>query len=328
MLNDVPQFPEALDVSGSVVVYFDCDAGDVAITDTATGQTTHVPGTYRGLRVAGRYLAWVTGHSAGIDDGVMVYDWKGRVPVYAIPESMTHGVVWDLDLNADGVLALPTPAGHNMAKLTWASPDSPKLHRIPVSDSSFYQARLVGSRVVYQRGLDSGGEMLRAEIGLSDLQGGARTLAKGSYGATYEVRFAFDGKRIAWYAYSCRGARLHVQPISSETIRESLRRCPLRFRKPAKVTGGRYVRLVPNCYGYSRYTCDNRHVVLRLASNQHSIVGSGKHAKRVRLNDEGARRLKEHGKLRVLVTATMVDRTGIRERRRGRITIRDGRQRL
>jgi hypothetical protein len=316
-LDENPQLPQTIDVSGHNVVYGGCDG--VVVRNMTTGDATHVPANSRGLRIAGPYVAWVNGTSIGPAPSIDVYDWRKQKLVYEIPASKVSQVLADLDLRSDGTLVLTGKQKAGKRRLDWASRESPKVHAIPVARSETYFVRFVGKRVAFERGSQFNGDVPRATLGLTDLKGNTTILARGARSNWLERLFDFDGKRVAWYAYACSGARLHVQSVDARVlVRESLSRCPLRYTRKPKVKNGRKVHLFLKCYGYAAGECSGHAVTLRLDREPHSIVGEGKNSDEVTLTDEGAQMLKKESKLRVRVRLTVKDPSGTRERRSGK----------
>ena len=312
--TDVP-LPSPVDIDGDRLIHHACSEPVVDVTNLRTGATTQVPGSHRGLRIAGSYAAWVEGSRGTPHDSVVVYDIEHEAVSYTIP-ARAHLGVGDLDLAKDGTLVVR----YGDDELSWASPGSPVLHRIPVPGRNF-TVKVAAGKVVYARGRASGGTIPRAEINVTDLAGHRRPLARGAVGGTVLPRFDFDGERVVWYAYSCKGARMHVQPIGSKPVEESLTRCPLRLRTPPKVKEGDYVVLKPSCHGYAG-GCSARNVRLTARRDGHSVlVGDGRRASHVSLTAAGKELLRKRDALKVRIAATMTDGAGTRERRQGTATL-------
>jgi hypothetical protein len=319
--NQNPDTPQPLDVDRTRVVYYDCAHGSLDVTDLKTGQTTQVPGGFRGLRVAGRYLAWVPGGGPfGGGNTIEVYDWKAKQRVYTIPMSVTNGTVGDLDLAPDGTVVWPIGTGNPGERLAWASPRSPRPHTIPVAQRDAYGVRFVGGRIAFERGQENG-NIPRGEVGVTDLAGHVRLLATGADVGVFERQFDFDGKHVAWYAFACTGVRMHVQSIHARVIHESMTRCPLRFKRPPRVHQGRVVDLAVNCYGYSLGYCKGLNASLRLPSGAYEQVGYGRNAHYIILTPHGMKLLKKRKRLRLFARITMADLLGFSERRSGFVTL-------
>lgn len=328
-LGGSPQLARTLDASGPRLIYLDCDRNRVVVTNTSTHQSADTPAGSSGLRIAGRYIAWI-GCCSGAGP-VSVYDWRAGKLVYTIAAPEAGGPWGDLDLGPDGtlVVAKPPEKEHQIgARLAWAAPTSPHLHILPLARSTYF-VTLVGGKIAFERGTEDSGDVPRGEVGLTDLAGHLRIVARGAYAAAFERQFDFDGKRIAWYAYSCSGVRMHVQSIdSSQVITESLLRCPLVLKRKPQVTKDGVVSLRFSCYGYSGGhfgyppACSARDVVLTAKDAGHSVVvARGRKASHVPLTSAGKTLLKKRGSLSVRITATMGDPAGTRECRHGRATI-------
>jgi hypothetical protein len=179
----------------------------------------------------------------------------------------------------------------------------------------------VAGKVAFERGSGDRGDVPRAEVGVTDLSGHAKILARGAAAPGFDRRFDFDGKRVAWYAYGCTGATMHVQSTGAHAVLEGLARCPLRFTRAPHPSHGTTVRLYLDCYGYAGGTCDGRKVSLTLPHSPRSVVGRGADADKVRLTSAGAELLKRRTQLRVRVDLTMIDFGGTREHRHGSITL-------
>jgi hypothetical protein len=237
---------------------------------------------------------------------------------YTIPTDEAHPRVLDLDLARNGTLVL---SYEGKPPLAWASLESPALHSIPIGGRNYY-VKLAGGTVAFARGHEYAGDVPRAEVGVTDLSGNARLLARGADSGGFDGKFDFDGTRVAWYAYACRGARMHVQPIDSKVVEESLVRCPLRLRKPPQVKDGKYVVLRFRCHGYAT-TCRARNVRLTNRVEDHNVLlGEGLKGSRVSLTDKGRQLLRERDALTVRTAATIEDQAGTRERRHGSAVLR------
>jgi hypothetical protein len=113
---------------------------------------------------------------------------------------------------------------------------------------------------------------------------------------------------------------MHVQPVGSAVIHESMKRCPLRFKRPPRIRDERFVRLAVSCYGYG-LACEGRDAVLMRSRKPHTVVGRGENAHRIKLTDEGLRLLASHEKLRLRARIRVSVYRGQGERRRGFVTL-------
>jgi hypothetical protein len=248
-----------------------------------------------------------------------------------VPAFKSGETLADLDLGPDGTLVVvkPPQKEHQIgARVAWASPAAPRLHVLPLARSTYF-VKLVGGKIAFERGTEDRGDVPRAEVGVTDLEGHVRIVARGAYAASQDRRFDFDGKRIAWFAYSCHGARMHVQAVKdTHRITESLTRCPLRLTRKPHVSKDGVVSVRPSCYGYSgghfNYpsACWATGIVLMARENGHRvIVAQGSVANHLPLTDAGMTLLKKRGALTVRVAATMRDPAGTHERRHGQAVL-------
>jgi hypothetical protein len=309
--------PSALDMNGDRLMQASCSKPGATVTALGSGSSFELPATQRGLRLAGRYAAWVDGERGQRQDSVVVYDVKTSSVSYTIPPSEARPTVLDLDIDGKGTLVVSyvgTP------RVAWASPQVPTLHPIPVGGRNHY-VELDAGRVAFARGREHAGDVPRADIGITDLAGNVRLLARGADSGGFDGKFDFDGGRVAWYAYSCKGVRMHVQSIDSKLVEESLVRCPLRLRRPPEVKDGA-VDLMVSCYGYAA-GCHALNVRLTTrVDGEKVLVGKGSRASHVSLTDKGKQLLRGRDSLKVRIAATMEDGAGTHERRTGRAVLR------
>jgi hypothetical protein len=307
--------PRTIDVSGTRVFYVDCGSRGV-IRDAATGATEQLPASDRGLRLAGRYAAWLEGDPD--HESVVVYDRSARSVAYAVPDAATPGGVQDLDLQSDGTLALAyevdTPVGRTIRnRVAWASVDQPELHVATVGKTNPYHVKIAANRIAYDGGPEFAGILTPTTVGVVDIATGRRhVVATGGEGITGDDHLDFDGRRVAWYSYGCRHAIVHVTSADSLT-RAGRRNCRLRFTRPPRVRR-RHVQLRLDCFGFSSGACWARRVrVLR----GRAVVARGRVPEGVKLTPRGRRLLRRHrGALRVRIVATVMDGSGRHERRR------------
>lgn len=312
--------PRTIDVSDRSVFYVPCDSPP-AVYNANTGDSTALPANARGLRLAGRYAAWVNGDPPS--DSVTVYDRSADSVAYVIPRAAAPDGIRDLDLQDDGTVAiaypLPTKRAIQPEGLAWASVAEPRLHRLAVKRADDYHVKIARRLVAFDRGTDDNGELSRTTLGYIGLGAGAREHVVATEGSdqVFEEHFDFDGRRMAWFSYGCRDVLVHV---TSAARRVSARRhgCRLRLRRQA-VVRHRRVRLDPNCFGFVLGGCDARHVRITRAG---VTVAAGRTEARIRLTRRGRALFRTRRTVRARVAATLVDDAGRHERRAVTTTIR------
>ena len=293
-----------------------------------------LPAHMREVRIAGRYLAWLSaprdGSANDSQSDIVVYDRIADREVYRIPKETLKLTVGSLDVRDDGrvVVAVKrgvTPpgedVGHYETELAWASASEPYLHKIPVQTRNSYSAKVAGNTIVFVRGGLPMSERDAKELGVTDFSGKVRLLR-----AVDSEDFDFDGRRIAWVYAGCDRAVINVEEVTASPRIEKRRPCRLRVRSAPKVVDGRVIfDLV--CEGDDE--CFTRHLTLttvdrfridgqparRIAVGKSRRVGSTT----IRLKREAKRLLARRGKLRVRVTTVLHGLPGDRVERRSMI---------
>jgi hypothetical protein len=307
-----------VDVSGDEVVYWDCGTDRATVRNSSSGASEAIPANDRGLRLAGRYAAW-------LDDGagpqaIVVYDRVENRVAYEVSRSAVDA---SYDLQADGKIAYVDLAGQAREGVTpvhvaWASPAEPQPHVLPLAPSDSYRVKIVDDRVGFEQERPEARRGELTNLGYVDIAGGRphAVVTGGLDEGVGDSQFDFDGKRFAWYSLGCRDALLRVTAVGSHA--SGLRRhCPLRLRRPPRLSHGR-VRVVVDCFGFVE--CRVPKLTLSLVRHGHRVVarGSGQSARLTTLGRALARR---HAGIRVRVRATIVDAEGRREQRSTRVLL-------
>jgi hypothetical protein len=311
----------SLDASENLIAYQACDAGEdaVIVDPAAAGDGTSVPGAGTGVRIAGRYLAWLENPQLigqlgfGHRYDIVVYDRTAGAVAYRIPASSTFGGVHSFDIQSDGKLALSyvklsKSGDESPMHVAWASPSEPRLHatKLPVAET--YEVALEHDRIAFERGTAADIIDL-ADIGVAPLSGRAHLVGRNGEFITGHPTFDFDGHRLTWWSYGCSSARIHVVAANAATVPTARHGCPLRFRRPPVVSSGHTVKFQVNCFGF--VFCSVRSV--RFTAGRR-LVATGKGTK-ARLTAGGLARLRARGHLSVRVHAEFVDAVGRHERR-------------
>ena len=325
-----PDLPRAVDVSGQVVAYPRCKSDgrtEVVVRDYSKGPTAPeqiIPGGRpHGLRVAGRFVAWLTSGTSGApynNSGIDIYDRLLGAPSYKLSEAAMPGAVHNLDLQDDGKVSFSFSAGLAGIKVAWASPAEPRAHILPLPGRESYEVRIAADRIGYEAGKQAfAGELTLANVGVADLRGRAHRVGNLGEGSLFTDDFDFDGVRLAWWSYGCTKARVQLARADGPPlIRPARSRCALRFTRAATTTSGDRVRLHIDCFGFPLGVCDARHVSLAASSHgRRVVIARGSAAEHVFLTSFGRRLLRNHRRLRVRAHATLSDDAGRRERRTG-----------
>jgi hypothetical protein len=321
-------FPRTIDVSGDDVLYVGCDEREGILRDMQTGGTRPVPSGTRGLRVAGRFAAWVDGSPARRDESIVVYDLGSEKISYTIPAaSLPFGLVDDLDLQADGKIAVAYPSNASahvpgLDRVGWAAPDAPSLHVSALRAAQSYKIKFAGDRIAFDRSAATEDARIRSQVGVSDLAGHVKLFDTGGDDDTIDdEHFDFDGQRVAWFSNGCHQAIVHVRVASSSATMHSRRHCALALtRQPVAHHGS--TRLFVDCFGFDGGFCDANDIRMRFRGR---VIGTGRTFRKVRLNHLGRRLLATHRRgLAVDLSATLRDDAGRSERRRGRAVVRSG----
>lgn len=328
-----PDLPRAVDVSGNALVYPRCD-GDgqyVHVRDysTAAPVDEQVPGAQPGggLRIAGRYVAWLDngGDEVANVTGITVYDrLAGRISYHIKKGSVGQGV-HELDLQTDGKLTFSYQTSDGQ-RIAWASPAEPRRHTLPLRNANPYDVRIAGDRIAFQVGPTVfAGAVFPATIGITDLEGHARTLAKRAEGGLFSEDFDFDGTRLAWWSYGCSHALIHqVAASAPPSFTPPRSGCPLRFTSsPRLESGGHRLRLFVNCFGFDGGCGLRDTLITAKRDGKRIVVGSQGRGARVQLTSKGRDLIARPGSLRVRVATTLVDLAGRDERRHAHARIGD-----
>ncbi len=179
-----------VDVSGSAIAFGRCDTKLEIRGQSSTDATQIVGRDVHAAAIAGRYVAWLEGHSINTESAadVVVYDREARSEVYRLPATAFPAEITDLDVQDDGTVAFSFYARPNDRvggmRVGWASPAEPTVHVLPLPRRLTYGVRIGVNRIVffrYPKSLHTRGH----EIGVTDLQGHSRLFSR-------EAGFAFD----------------------------------------------------------------------------------------------------------------------------------------
>jgi hypothetical protein len=317
-------YPRTIDVSARRVLFVACDGHSMALRDLETGVERPLPEGTRGLRLAGRFAAWVEGFKDSRGESVVVYDLDAGAVSYTIPATaLPRQAVDDLDLQDDGkvVIAYPTPLTGNIFtadRVAWASPQQPRLHPVPLRQAQSYRVKLVGDRIAFDRTLTVDGASIRSEVGISDLSGHTELLGTGGDDDGLDEHFDFDGRRVAWFSYGCHQAIIHVRNLDAPEITPPRPHCALTLKLQPLVRRGS-TRLFVDCFGFYGGSCVASNITVRFHGR---VIGTGKTYRKVRLNHEGRRLLAARGRLPVQLDATLSDGAGRHQRRQGHAVLR------
>jgi hypothetical protein len=326
---------QSIDASGDLVAYGSCrnTSDDAVVVDPVAGaaSATTIPGAGNGVRIAGRYLAWLENYLPAGDllyghrYDVAVFDRTTGAVVYRIHASDTHGGVHSFDIQDDGTLVLSyvaVPRGGDTAvmRVAWASVAAPFLHEVPLHDAGSYEVAIANDTVAFERGSGSGSRDF-ADIGTSDLSGHERLVARNGQGVVGHRSFDFDGRRLAWWSYGCSAALINVASPSpgARTVPRARRGCPLTFKARPHVERPRTVAFRVDCFGFE--SCSVKHVTLTLRNRRGVVIARG-HGRRARLTSRGLALLVARHRLRVRMSAVITDVVGRKEPRSAQVTLR------
>jgi hypothetical protein len=326
----------SVDVSADTIAYRECERGDPAVIDFAAQPPVaeSYPGEGLGLRIAGRFMAWLENPQLGGRQAdfshrydMVVYDRQARSVVLRLPAAAMEGGVHSFDVQDDGKVALsfaPEPgAGDGRMRVAWASPAEPALHVLTLPPMPSYEVRIANDSIGFEAGdtTGDGTDIALARLGVSDLNGNERVLAANGEDELRSEGFDFDGKQLAWWSYGCSHALVHVVSSDSKPDLSARRHgCALRFSaRPRVVDGARAVRLRVDCFGF--VACSVPRIVLAGRGRGRPVLGKGREG-RVKLTRSARDKLRRRGRLDVRVTATITDVAGRREDRRARVVLR------
>jgi hypothetical protein len=324
---------QSIDASGDLVAYGSCRTAsdDAVVVDPVAGaaSATTIPGAGNGVRIAGRYLAWLENYQPagellyGHRYDVAVSDRTTGAVVYRIHAGETHGGVHSFDIQDDGTLVLSyvtLPRGGDSAvmRAAWASVAAPVLHQVPLRDAGSYEVAIADGTVAFERGSGSGSRDF-ADIGTADLRGHERLVARSGQGAVGHRSFDFDGRRLAWWSYGCSTALINVALPGARTVPRARRGCPLTFKTRPHVKRPRTVAFRVDCFGFE--SCMVKHVALALRNSRGVVIARG-HGRRAQLTARGLALLAARERLRLRMSAVIRDAVGRKERRSAQVTLR------
>jgi hypothetical protein len=336
-LSDLADLPRAVDVSGEAIIYPRCDSDGqfVHVRDYSTTPPVDrriadaIPGG--GLRIAGRYVAWLepSGHNVFNKSGVTVYDRVLGAPIYVIGKQAVGYGLHQLDLQSDGTLVF-SYASDNRHRIAWASLSEPYRHVLPLHAREPYEVRIADDQIAFETGSQPGaGIVARAKVGVSDLAGHARILGNQGEGSLFSEDFDFDGHRLAWWSYGCANVRIHVvDATASPRVSSPRQGCRLRLtRQPRLENEGRRLRLFVDCFGFDINGHNRCGVRKARVTTEHdgetTLVAMKQRGSSVKLTDKGRELVRRPGELHVRVAATLVDLADRRERRHTQASIGD-----
>jgi hypothetical protein len=323
------------DVSGEAYVYRQCDEGEghVEIRDFGAEPLSGSAAVGRGgyfARIAGRYVAWLDGvwqpETVSNTADLVVYDRVAGTEVYRVGREDIGRTLHSLDVQSDGKIAFSYETDARSEDRVvggWASPAEPYVHRLPLPERGEYDVKIVDDRIAFQAGHSQGFTIQHADIGLSDLSGNTRLLARRTDAYVFNESFDYDGERVTWSEYGCERRRLVVRAVNEPgTAKGAPRNCPLRMLAKPRVTRGVAVFRF-GCGGFLR-PCSFM-ATLRAAGRKVGHIGRERAARnpvRVRLSRAGRRVLEQRGSLRVELTVRLMAPTGHEQVRRKTVRLR------
>ena len=252
-------FSRQMDVDQDMGIFQGPRPNTVSIRDfaAADSQPLVVDGFSTFPRVRGRYAAWAFARD------IVVYDHVARTEAYRL-----RGVLPDvsdlrsLDLQGDGKVAFEYRPPGRQSVVAWASPAQPFEHRLPLRDTFYFDIRLDQDRILFVRGSP------RGELGVTDLAGREKVLARGVEGEAGRELLDIEGDRVAWLESSCRGLRIRVASLAelrSEPRNYRPRACRLRLERPIRRSRDGFVAIRLSCLGTLALRCETGRVVLATA---------------------------------------------------------------
>jgi hypothetical protein len=323
-----PDLPRPVDVSLDVVAYDPCDGSPgILVRDFGSPQPPErvTEGRARGLRIAGRWLAWIESSSGWLSGGVpgdiVVYDRASRAVAYTVPAAAL-GQLHALDLQEDGTVAFSFDPPGRASQVGWASPEAPVVHRVEVGGTAD-EVHIAAGRIAFLRGRAIDFDASPADVGVVDLNGTVKIVASGAYDLLASDQLDFDGQRVAWYELGCSDARIFVRAIGAAPLGARPRRgCPLKLRRRPVATRSGKFRLSLDCFGFANEICSGRDVRAR---RRGVLVASGARSSRVRLTSDGLHTLRARGRLPVRLETVVTDEAGRHERRRAIVVLKRAR---
>lgn len=325
----------SIDVSGDAYVYRQCDddRGHVEVRDIGAAPSSpsrSVGDGGFGARIAGRYVAWLDGQysTSSLANGtdIVVYDRVLDREVYRIPNTQLPGLIQSLDLQEDGKVAFafgPSPSDDDVV-LGWASPDEPHVHRLLLPAMDSYDIHMTGDEIAFQRGKAPNYVVQNAAIGITNLAGDARILARHTDDYIGQESFDFDGMRLVWRELGCERPRLVVRDAGAAGSTNGSGPCPLRMkRRPAYKRG--VATFFLSC-GALAAPC-SFHVQLRTTGAKSRRVGQSEPAGsenpiRVRLTRKARKLIARRGSLHLRVSASLFDQDTRNQTRKSTVTLR------
>jgi hypothetical protein len=326
------------DVDGDLIAYLRCAPDPVPSGYTRTAIVTDfssdppnsqtVENAGFGLRVAGRYLAWLEryrppGAVYALPYDVVVYDRVAGKLVYRIRAAALKEGVRSFDLQADGKLAIafavyPHRYGQAVTRVGWASPVAPKLHVLPLPAAQSYSVRIANNTIAFARSRDPSGSVVNAKVGIATLGGRFRTIVRNAEVSQWFLGFDYDGRRIAWLSYGCSTARVEYLDASAQSGPGLHRQgCRLTFLRPPTILNGKTLKVDVDCFGFE--AC----IVQRLTATRRTntaVVARGRDDQAA-LTPLGRSLLRRDGHLNMRLTAIITDGAGRRESRSVRVVV-------
>lgn len=319
------------DVWQQAYAYWQCDDGNghVEVRDTAAqplsparavGDGGEVP------RIAGRFVAWLEpGSEPGCGGpGIVVYDRVADAEVYRVSRCEL-GRLHSFDLQDDGKVAFAFE--NNSAQdvvVGWASPEEPFIHRLDLPEADFYDVRIGSDRIAYQGGRRAlVWSVPRADVGIADLSGDSRLIARNTDALLLDQSFDYDGGRVVWREFRCERRRLVIRSVTAIGVAPgSATDCPLRLRR-LPVVESRAVTFRFGC-GAFEPPCN---FVARLRIVGHgggpaSRATYGENLVRVRFTRRARRLLRREGSLRVRANVQLTDAAARFQTRRKTLVLR------
>lgn len=308
------------DLDGSVGVFPEGESDNALVRDFSQASSARrIEGVGSVLKIAGRYVAWIT------ENAVVIYDYTTMSEVYRIARPAEGGLQ---DLQADGKVAVSyeAPGGNPRQRtLGWASPAEPFLHALAVQPAPGYVAKLGNDVIVFERNKSSLAPTARGELGYVPLEREEKILARSvetTAGGPDEL-FDFDGEQVAWLDRTCAGARVRVASLAELVAQPRSapnRRCRLRLATKPRLTPRGDLRFRASCVGFVR-DCNVFGATLRLARTYrvHGRVlrkGTRLFAKRAdrlssvgrfKLSRQTQRLLRRRGRVRLVLRVRMGD---------------------
>ena len=176
--------PFAIDADGSRLLTAGPRGNTVTLADLASNTSRELPAVGLDVRVAGRYVAWVTAEGQ-----VVIYDYEAGRELYRVSGAARANQ--SLDLQADGKVVFSVGDGIRM-RLAWASPQSQTAHLLPLAVSYRYTALLADDQVVFSRNAPGPND---SEIGVVGLAGLGTVLVRPAIATeSGERSYDFDGE--------------------------------------------------------------------------------------------------------------------------------------